>query len=716
MRQKTKILFIFFVLLASSCSHIFSTESAEESLIRDLQVVEYWNRRLDERYPVMYNHLLQGGYFAMPSARMGEEGELGIGFSYTPPYHNYNLRCQILKSVEITGNYRVFRGIKDPVLSQFGFGDFSDKGANIKFSIISPEDSDYTLPGVAFGFDDFMGTKSFNSAYFVVTQILMDKNIEMSLGIGDGRIGGIFGAFQIMPFRRTTWTYLRMLAIIAEYDATPYHRAKREPHPKGRVKKSPINYGLKYRLWDHLDFSLSYIRGDALAFSASAFYDFGYTNGLLPKIDDCLVYKAPRNNECLGIRRSEEILVPELIFAFDQQAIDILEIYVYYNEWDQKSLRITILNDTYRQEKALRCRLDNLLGGIIPADIEEVIVVVNSDGFPVQQYRYSMQYVRQFADREMGSGELDVLTPLEEATKIDYYSASQLFKRQTEYFNLEFSPRTLSLFGSSSGKFKYSLGINAFVNGFFWNDIYYSILVGYTAISNINPNGDFDRLNPSQLINVRSDLTRYLGHKGLNVDQAYAQKNWALGRGWYARVAGGYFEVEYGGIAGEVLYYPLNGPWAIGLESAVLKKRDYTGLGFTNKIRKLDGFVPTWRKFTGSQYFLNLYYDLKIAQLEFKVSAGKFLANDWGVRNEITRYFPSGMRLSIWYTVTNGHDKINGQTYYDKGIYISMPFDIFYTHSERSRWGYGMSAWLRDVGVQAYTGNHLYELISDLRQ
>jgi hypothetical protein len=47
---------------------------------------------------------------------------------------------------------------------------------------------------------------------------------------------------------------------------------------------------------------------------------------------------------------------------------------------------------------------------------------------------------------------------------------------------------------------------------------------------------------------------------------------------------------------------------------------------------------------------------------------------------------------------------------------FSIPFDIFYTYSERTRWNYGMSAWLRDVGVQSMSGLHLYELINDQRQ
>lgn len=700
------------------CS-LFSTYAAaedQENLLKDLLIVDYWNQRINDRLPVTYNNLLQGGYFAMPSARMGAEGEIGVGYSYVPPYRNYNLRCQILNRLEITGNYRVFSGVEDPVLSPLGFGDFSDKGANFKFSLFHPEDSDYKLPGIAFGFEDFLGTRSFRSQYLVFTQVFLNYDLEISLGYGLERIRGLFGGFNIMPFRRTDWKYLQNLSLTAEYDATPYRSKTREPHPKGRVKKSPLNYGIKYRLWDCLDFSLSYIRGDALSFSASTYYNWGNTTGLLPKIDDVLPYKSPVNTEPLGCRRPEDSLVADLIFAFDQQGFDIWDIHLSYNECNQKVLRIKTLNDTYRLEREVRCRLNSLLASLIPSDIDEVIVVIDSEGFPIQEYHYNMEFVRRFAAREIGPHELKILTPLTEVTYPNPYTSCHLFGCKRECINFELSPKTHTLFGSSNGKFKYTLGVHAAFNGYLWDEVYYNILVGYTFYTNIGKFKDFDRLNPSQLINVRTDAVRYYKQKGLTLDQAYLQKNWNLGKGWYAKISGGYFEEEYGGAAAEFLLYPLHSAWAIGIEGAVLKKRNYSGLGFTDKIRKLVGFHPTYQKFLGSQYFLNIYYDLACARLDFKIAAGKFLANDWGVRNEISHYFPSGLRLTLWYTLTNGHDKINGQTYYDKGISFSMPFDVFYTCSERTRWNYGMSAWLRDVGVQGLTGLQLYELINDQRQ
>jgi hypothetical protein len=164
----------------------------------------------------------------------------------------------------------------------------------------------------------------------------------------------------------------------------------------------------------------------------------------------------------------------------------------------------------------------------------------------------------------------------------------------------------------------------------------------------------------------------------------------------------------YFGVDLEYLYYPVCSPFAFGFDGAVFKRRTFTGLGFTNKIRKLDGFKPNYVNFIGSQFFLDLYYDWRAIDLAFRVSAGKFLANDWGASFEVARIFPSGMQIKFWYTWTNGNDHVNGSVYFDKGIGISMPLDIFLTCSSKTRVAYEMSAWLRDVGYRTPAGMRLY--------
>lgn len=717
--RQLQLLCSFFIILSAMLSAEFELmweDDGKHNLVRDLMIVNYWSNILNQKFPVTYNHLLQGGYFSMPSARMGEEGEIAFGYSHVPPYRNYNLRFQMTDRLEVSGNYRIFKGVEDPVLGKFGFGDFSDKGVNVKISLFRAEDSQFKLPGVAIGFEDFIGTSAFKAYYLVATQVFLEYNFELSLGYGAHRIRKWFGGLCWFPFRQSSYEYLQELAFVTEYDAIPYKDEIIEPHPKGRVKKSPINVGLKYRLWDSFDFSASYIRGHELALSISTYYNFGHTKGLIPKIADPLPYRAPVNQQPIGTWRPEDVMVQDFVCAMRAQGFDVREIQLGYDDDCRKTLRFRIINGFYREEHYIRERLNALLGALTPSDIERVIVVIDVDFVQIQEYHYELAYIYAYQNQEIGSYELSVLSPLCEVTPVEFYNFQVLYRNEKESWFFEILPKTHTLFGSSRGKFKYALGISANLNGFLDYDIYYTISLGYFFLTNMGCINDVDQLNPSQLINVRTDIVNYFKQKTITVDEAYLEKVWNWGGATYSRISLGLFEVEYGGISAEVLYYPVNSCWAVGAESAILRKRTTRGISFTGKVRKLDGFHVTYRKFIGAQYFFNVYYDWKRAGLEFKFSTGKFLANDYGIRSEVTRYFPSGLRLTFWYTYTNANDKINGQVYHDKGFYLSIPLDIFYNRSSRTRWGYGMSAWLRDSGVRAFTGGELYYLINEQRQ
>lgn len=649
----------------------------------------------------------------MPSARMGREGEIGLSYSRVPPYTIYNLRLQLTERLEVSGNYRIFQGVEDPILTPMGFGDFSDKGANFKLALWQPEDSDYHIPGVAIGCEDIMGTRAFKASYIVATQVFLEQNLEVSLGIGANRIRGIFGGASWMPFRKSDCWALKGLSLVAEYDAIPYKSERLEPHPDGRTKKIALNLGIKYRLEEVLDLSFSYIRGSAWAFSVSSYYNFGMSEGFLPKFDDKLPYKAPVDTEPLGWRRPEEVMAHELVYAMQEEGLFILEARIDW-ECGSRRLFLKVYNGKYRLEPEVRERLTHFMAYLIPSNIDQTVVVIESEGFSVQQYTFPMDFVRLYAAKELGEYELSVLCPLTDVRRQDH-TGRLIFLQNRGRWEFHIEPKVHTLFGSSKGKFKYAAGIGVGLSGFLWKDLYYSICLGQIFWSDLGHLSGVDRLNPSQLPNVRTDLICYYGEKSLTVDEAFLQKTWNLGKGFYGRLAAGYFEQEYGGIATECLYYPLPTHWAIGLEAAYIRKRNLSGLGFTDCIRQLHGFIPTYHRWRGSQYFLDLYYEWPEARLDFKAMIGKFLANDRGVRFQVMRYFPSGLQLSLWYTLTNGHDKVNGQTYYDKGIAFSMPLDLFYTHSARTRWGYGMSAWLRDVGATASNGMALYSLIREQR-
>jgi hypothetical protein len=686
------------------------------NLMQDLLIVNYWDQRINDHLPVLYNHFLQGGYLNMPSARMGREGEIGFGYASVSPYRVYSLRCQFTEQLELILNYRIFKGLKDPIFGHLGFGDRSDKGVSFKFSLFSPEDSQYELPGVAIGFDDLLGTRNFKSSYLVFTYVLLNYHLEMSIGYGSHRLKRWFGGLSWMPFRQIRHPYLKNLTFTLEYDATPYKDQTIELHPKGRQSRTPINFGLKYRLWDSIDLSFSFVRGNTVACSASGYFNFGTTSGLLPKVENPLPYTAPIITEEIGPLRPEDVLAQEFAYAFLDQGFELIEAWKGTTK-DCQLLRFKVNNLMYREECHVRNRLNALLSALTPSDIDLVIVTIETDVLPIQEYHYVNHCLRAYRQRQIGRYELNVLSPLYEATWPNPFKEQLIFSKKHELWNLELMPKTHTLFGSTKGKFKGAVGLSLHLNGYLFSDLYYSLAFGYFVFSNLYELSDYDMLNPSHLINVRTDSINYFKQKCVTIDEAFVEKLWTMGGGWYGRLAVGLFEPAYGGLATQVLYYPIRSRWAVGIEGALLAKRKVKGIYFTNKVRLIteDG-KHVYKRYRGSQYFLNFYYNWKESDLEFKLSLGKFLAHDYGGRFELSRYFPSGLRMTFWYTYTNANDRINGERYHDKGVYFSMPLDIFYTKSSRSRWGYGMSAWLRDTGITSYTGNQLYDLINEQRQ
>lgn len=714
LRLAAILLSAFVLLMPFSVHSEMGLGGYQGDLMRDLTVVAYIDRCLAERMPVYYNFLFYGGYLNMPSARMGVVGDMGVGYSSVPPYHSINLRFQILDRLEVSGNYRIFKGIDDPMLSHTGFGDKSDKGVNVKFAVIHPEDSHYLFPGIAVGLEDFLGTKSFDAEYIVATQVFPRLNFEASLGYGKKRIRRWFGGATWVPFRNSPYCFMRDIAFVAEYDAIPYKSKRREPHPDGRSQKSHINYGLKYRLYNLFDFSVGYVRGEKVAFSASYSYNFGLTQGLFPKFNNPLPYNAPRNTQALGPLRPDDVLVCDLLYPFRLQGFELMDVFLKQDACGNTVMRLKVFNAAWRYENEVRNRLTALLANLTPSDISKVIVVVEDDGVAVHEYHFPMEFVRMFAENAICPYEMYVLTPAREVT-CPPCGSYRLFKNRMEWWFVEFYPKTCTAFGSARGKFKYALGLRLGINGWLPNDWYYSVILGYILKTDLWDVKDVDKLNPSQIINVRTDSVNYFKQRGVTLDQAYVQKNFNLTHGWFSRISAGYFEEAYGGVAGEFLYYPVCSNWAFGIEGAYLRKREYKGLGFTDKIRKLEGYHPTHVKFHGYQWFANLYCNLNQFDMDVNFKLGKFLAHDFGLRTELIRYYPSGLEVCFWYTYTDAKDKVNGRRYHDKGFGISLPLDIFLTYSSRQRWCYAISAWLRDVGAISANGQPLYYILRDSR-
>src|SRR5262249_42093698 len=147
------------------------------------------------------------------------------------------------------------------------------------------------------------------------------------------------------------------------------------------------------------------------------------------------------------------------------------------------------------------------------------------------------------------------------------------------------------------------VGLKAELEGFLPGNVFYQFQVSNTLFTSLTHLSDFDILHPSQLPNVATDFVRYRQSRALEWDILYLQKSWNFGKGLFGRVAGGYFQINYGGIAGEALWYPACSCFAIGLEGAIVRKRNYTGLGFQNKLRHFEDHTPVFSPYTTLQQY-----------------------------------------------------------------------------------------------------------------
>jgi len=399
----------------------------------------------------------------------------------------------------------------------------------------------------------------------------------------------------------------------------------------------------------------------------------------------------------------------ELAYAFQEQGFDLYNLYLIPGENGKDGLWMKIVNVRYREEEEVRSRIEYVLAALTPSNIETITAVTEADGVPIHEYQFRTQDLKRYAEGKLGEAEFRVVAPTREASsKPGEYDAARLFQRHKRIWILTFRPWLRTFLGSSRGKFKYEVGFALNPEGYLFDEIYYNLCGTYTVKSSAMDIDSKDAANPSRIINVRTDSILYNQSNSFHLDQAFVQKSWNMGQGWFSRLSLGYFETAYAGAALETLYYPVHFNWAIGFEVSSLLKRGYYGVGFQRKIRKLTDNGPVYFPYTGLQYFAEFYYQYKPFNLDFKISAGQFLARDKGIRIEGGRTFLSGLRVGLWYTLTNAEDVIGLRRYYDKGFSITLPLDIFMNKTSRTRIGYSMSAWLRDCGARAATGKQLY--------
>jgi len=213
---------------------------------------------------------------------------------------------------------------------------------------------------------------------------------------------------------------------------------------------------------------------------------------------------------------------------------------------------------------------------------------------------------------------------------------------------------------------------------------------------------NYDQFNytaPSNLPRVRTDVRLYMTTSQVMMSNLQATHVGKLSENNYYSVYAGYLEPMYAGVGAEWLYRPFGSRVAIGADVNQVKQRDYD-----QHFGLLD--------YTTTTGHATLYWDTGWNGIQADISAGRYLAKDWGATLNVYREFKNGVRVGAFATKTNVSAQEFGEGSFDKGVYLQIPFDAMLT---RSSPGVGSFVWrplTRDGGAMLERWVHLYGLTS----
>jgi hypothetical protein len=672
------------------------------------------------------------GLLQTPSARMAQEGEFSFVLSRATPYTNYNVSLQPLPWLEAAFRYtNVSNRLYGPrALS--GSQTYKDKSIDAKARLW--EESRW-IPTVSIGARDIGGTGLFSSEYVVANK--RAGPFDFSLGLGWGYIGARgdianplnfisdrfrtrpatgtgTGTFSINKFLRgrpgffggveyrSPWQWLLLKA---ELDGNDY---KHQPQDNNQPQRWPVNLGAVFRLNHNVDLTIGYERGNvataALNLHSNLANHVDPPKTYDPKPESVAFESTPVDMASLPAATNpapaptttrqapEQVNWPEVARTLhDNAGIKVSSIgrrgseLVIHGEQDRFFYNAEGVG---RATRIVDNRVDDSIGWLTVASerdgLETVETSVHRPRFiELLDHRIDLATFRR-------SVEQDPVTARDEDV---LYRAP--LKRFTGGFSLGYQQNLggpdafvlYQIYGAASGTFNFSRNL--------WLD-------GVVAVNLINNYDKFKYDAPSNLPRVRTDIRQYLTSSDVTMPNFQLTGTHRLGEDLYGLAYAGMLESMYGGAGGEVLYRPFGERWAVGADLNWVKQR-----GFNQDFAFRNYHVVTGQA-TG--YFDTGYHNVTVA-----VSVGRYLAGDWGTTIDVSRQFANGARMGAYATVTNksGADGY-GEGSFDKGIYVSIPFDMLLPHSSRSRATLLWQPLLRDGGARLNKRYTLYTLTNDM--
>lgn len=645
------------------------------------------------------------GLMQTPTARMAPVGSMMVGWSRTPPYRRYNVFFQPTDWLE--GGFRYVEVEDRDYEVASGDRNFLDKGLDVKLRLL--EESRY-VPQVAMGLRDVGGTTLFGAEYLAASKRWYDLDFTLGLGWGylghaddagsplgwaddrfkhrpdnsGGDQGGEFAldalfrgpvaAFGGIEYQ-TPWDPLVMQL---EYESNDYSN---EPAGSELEQDSRFNIGGRLALTDSLSLRGGWQRGNTAMM------------GLDYRIDLAGLGQVKRDPKPVATdadpRKDWQTVSDELA---SNAGIDV-------NRISREGHDLTVSGEpiTYPSLLTSEERAGRILHAQADADVERFRFRWENRGLALREDVHDRKTM--IAAAESKEHENDHRYGIYAHANLDTSSEGEpgetLYHERFKDFSWNLEPRLDQNFGGPDG---YLFRLLAVLKAEYRTDPngWFSGAIAGTVWDNLD---DYEYIASSELPRVRTYIGDYLSESKVGIENLQYTRTGQPTDDWYAMGYGGLLEMMYAGVGGELLYRPFNSDWAVGADLNWVRQRE-----FDQRFDLRD--YDTW---TGH---LTAYVETGFEDVEAQLSVGRYLAGDVGTTLDLSREFDSGVRIGAWGTWTDAGDDY-GEGSFDKGLYLSIPFNAFFTRSTRSRANIAWQPLTRDGGAKLGRRYELYDLTEE---
>tara|TARA_R110000737_G_scaffold26627_4_gene45406 strand:- start:11999 stop:14188 length:2190 start_codon:yes stop_codon:yes gene_type:complete len=652
------------------------------------------------------------GLLDMPAGTAMKDGDVSLTSAYFHGALRNTLSFQI--SPRLSGSFRY------AILDDFALtGNRYDRSFDLRYLLAEEGD---VMPAVTIGLRDFGGAGEYASEFIAATKTI--DRVRVTGGIGWGRLGthngfsnplgvlsnkiksrpapsygandqlvagdwfrgdaALFGGIQYQPSERLVFT--------AEYSSDAYPRETARTDFKA---ETPFNFGATYRFTNGLDLTASYMYGTEAGLMLT------YTmNPKSPKDPSGLEAGGPPiipRDRVAALGWDANVDQPSgrsnlqtrLAAGMAGQGLRLEAV----ERTSPTSVTVHIDNQRYGATPQALGRAARVLANTLPPQVETMTIVPMANGMALSAVTLQRSDLEDLEFAFDGSWEMYSRARIADANDLPLRRDTRLpdtYPRFTYALGSYVSP---SYFDSDT-PVKIAAGAQLSAAYLLAPGLALSGQLRLPLVSNLD---EISQRSASGLPHVRSDAPLYYEQADVELNHLTAEYFYRPGQDLYGRVTAGYLESMYAGLSGEVLWKPVAGPVAFGVEVNYARKRDFD----------MRFGVQDYDVITGHA---SAYYDFGNSFIG-ELDAGRYLAGDWGATVSLDREFANGFRVGAFMTLTDVPFDDFGEGSFDKGIRFWIPLSRVSGDPSKSGYGQTIRPQTGDGGARLNIRNRLYEVV-----